>query len=224
MLMKHMWAISPGSCGHILGNPGRATATAFFLWMVAWSGCAMKRTYQPDRDTNSLSSSAFQAYLNKAPLVTVDEAYRAIGLLENGEEIGGSFSEREQYLADRGIIRREWKLSGEQVIDAGSVAYMVARICHLRGGVNYNLFGRIGLGDRRYALRELIYLEMWGDVGDYQVVTGGMLTRLLAKADKHMAENGLYEMKVHFSDETDRGPDGELIVPPPVEITGGTGG
>ncbi|HVP11875.1 MAG TPA: hypothetical protein VMV94_11905, partial [Phycisphaerae bacterium] len=82
----------------------------------------------------------------------------------------------------------------------------------------YNLFGRAGLGDRRYALRELIYMEMIDDTGDYQYVTGATMVGVLAKADALMQKKGLYQAEeVDLSDETDRDEFGDLKVPPPQE-------
>ena len=75
--------------------------------------------------------------------------------------------------------------------------------------------GVIGLGDRRYALRELIYREMIDEVVDYDYMTGAALFALMRKADALMEKKGLYESEgVDLSDETDRDAEGNLIVPP----------
>jgi len=188
------------------------------LLVAMLSGCAGPRTFQPEKNPDSLSDEAFHGYLANVPLVSVEEAYRAVVILESGEDSQKSYDARRTYLEGKGIVRPEWGLEPGNVIDAGSVAYMVCQVCRIPGGVNYNLFGKMGLGDRRYALRELIYLNLWDDAGDYQYVTGGMLMALLSKADEYMSQHGMYEMKVDLSDETSRDASGELIVPPPLPV------
>jgi hypothetical protein len=80
------------------------------------------------------------------------------------------------------------------------------------------------LGDRRYALRELIAREMIEDAVDYQYMTGAAMFAILRRADTLMQEKGLYESKgIDLSDETDRDEHGDLIVPPPAE-QGSSGG
>ena len=109
-------------------------------------------------------------------------------------------------------------------IDVGSVSAMVCRICDVRGGVNYSLFGRWGLGDRRYALRELVYREMIEDSVDYQYMTGPAMIGLMSKADALMEKKGLYEVEtLDLSDETDRDEFGNLIVPTELPSPPGAG-
>jgi hypothetical protein len=180
--------------------------------------CAGPRPTQPPVDPGTLSDDAFQAYLAEVDVVTVHEAYRAMLVLADGEDTCKTFEEREEKLESRGIARAQWNLKPDDVVDAGSVAYMICRVCKIRGGVCYNLFGRPGLGDRRYALRELIYREMLDDTVDYQYMTGAVMVGLMSKADALMEKEGLYETeKIDLSDETDRDESGNLKVPPPAD-------
>ncbi len=185
------------------------------LILIGFWGCAGPRTVEPSVDSTTLSDEGFQAYLAHVPLVTVDEAYRAMLILADGEDKLDGFEARKADLESRDIARAAWDLHPENVVDAGSVAYMVCRICRLPGGVNMNLFGSWGLGDRRYALRELIYRKMIQDSVDYQYMTGSALFALMSKADALMEKKGLYESTgIDLSDEKDRDAQGELIVPP----------
>lgn len=193
----------------------RGGALALGLFLAGLSACAGPRPAQPEIDASTLPDDVFQSYLAEVDLVTVDEAYRAMLILADGEDTSKSFDERRTKLESRGIARSAWGLQPENVVDSGSVAYMVCRICDIDGGVNMHVFGRAGLGDRRYAVRELIYREMIDDTVDYQYMTGGAFFALLRKADALMEEKGLYAPTgIDLSDETDRDPQGNLIVPP----------
>ncbi len=183
---------------------------------AASTGCAGPRMSTPPADPNELSDAAFQGYLTEIDLVTTDEAFRAMLILADGVDPSDGFEQRKAALESRGIARTAWGLHPNNVVDAGSVAYMVCRICQIPGGVNMNLLGSVGLGDRRYALRELIYRKMIADTVDYQYMTGAALYALMRKADALMEKKGLYESTgVDLSDETDRDEQGELIVPSP---------
>lgn len=189
----------------------RSVALACVLPIV---GCLGPRKEPPSVDPASLSDDAFQAYLAEAPFVTVEEAYRAMLILADGEDTCKTHEERAARLESRGIARSAWNLKPENVVDAGSVSYMVVKICEIRGGVNFNLFGSWGLGDRRYAMRELVYRKMLEDSADYQAMAGDRLVGLMARASDLMEKKGLYEStKMDLSDDTDRDASGALIVP-----------
>jgi len=199
-------------------HPRRAF-TPFFILALGLSGfftgCAGPRKEQPTVKATDLSDEGFQAYLAEVSLVTVDEAYRAMLILADGQDGSKDFEERKQKLESRGIARAVWNLQPENVVDSGSVAHMVCRICKIGGGVNAMLFGSWGVGDRRYALRELIYREMIDEMVDYQYMTGAELYGLMRKADDLMSKRGLYETKgVDLTDQGDRDAQGNLIVPP----------
>ncbi len=194
----------------------RKATVAALLCLGPTLGCAGPRTTPPVVPPETLSDPGFLAYLTEIPVVTVDEAYRAMLILADGQDGSVSFQERREKLESRGIARPAWELQPENVIDVGSVSYMICRICRINGGVNMRLFGEAGFGDRRYAMRELIYRGILEDAVDYQYVTGSTMFALMRKADAYMEETGVYESPVELSDETDRDEKGELIVPPPV--------
>lgn len=185
------------------------------LCSLALVGCAGPRKVHPEINAQELSDEGFELYLAQVDVVTVDEAYRAMLILADGADGRETFEERRAELEGRGIAKAAWRLKGENIIDAGSVAYMVCRICEIRGGVNRALLGSWGLGDRRYALRELTYRQMLDEMVDYQYMTGASLHTLMRRADRLMAEKGLYESEgVDLTDEGDRDEHGNLIVPP----------
>ncbi len=195
--------------------------TAVFLIIgcqaVTLSGCAQPQAYSPEVDHNQLSDFAFEAYLNESTLVTNDEAMRVMLILADGEDASKGFDERRAKLESRGIIHEAWELHPSDPANYGTVAYMTCRICDISGGVNMHLIGATGLGDRRYALRELIYRELTDEAVSYQYITGPALFALSRKAADIMEEKGLFEPSgIELSDETDRDAEGNLIVPDPL--------
>jgi len=194
----------------------KARHAVWLVAVVASANCTGPRTTKMEVDAKALSDEGFMNYVANAPVVTVDEAYRAMLILADGESGQKTFETRKAELESRGIARAAWNLRADDVVDMGSVAYMACRICRIRGGVNMHAFGSWGIGDRRYALRELIYRELVDETVDYRFVRGSDLFSLVRKADELMEKKGLYESDgVDLTDEGDRDAQGNLIVPRP---------
>ncbi|HSW46313.1 MAG TPA: hypothetical protein VLM89_12155 [Phycisphaerae bacterium] len=160
-------------------------------------GCARTlRVEQADAGEKVAVDSLLHDHLQKQPMVTVAEAYRAVLILAEGDDNYTDFDARRAALESRGITRPEWHLQREACIDRGSVAYMVCQIIKAPGGLNLNLVGRLtGAGDRRYAVRELAYLEIMEAAATYRYITGSELVDVLLKADRYMASHGMYEQQ-----------------------------
>jgi len=162
--------------------------------LAGFVGCVQTRRIEQADQGEKVDIDAFlHEHLQKQSMVTVAEAYRAVLVLADGEDNSSSFEERRATLETQGIVRPEWKLEREACIDKGSVAFMVCQVIKAPGGVNLNLLGRTAhLGDRRYALRELEYLDLMPNAASYRYITGGELVDLLARADRYMADHGRY--------------------------------
>lgn len=172
-----------------------ACAVIGLTLMLIASGCSHARRTQMDVDPATLDDMSFHAYLANVPLVTVDEACRAMLILADGEDTSESWEQRRDKLLERGIIRPAWNLNPEHLINRGTVAFMVCKVCRIHGGVNMMLLGNMGIGDRRYAYRELVYRELLPTGSEWAYFTGGELIALLTKADKLMEKKGLYEVE-----------------------------
>lgn len=171
----------------------RMLLVSLALLAGAGLGCGKNlRVEQADQGEQVDVDTLLNEHLQRQPMVTVGEAYRVMLILADGDDQYTSFDQRRTALEERGAIRSEWGLEREEPIDKGSVAYMVCRIIKAPGGINYNLFGRLGVGDRRYALRELEFLGLMPSAVPYRYITGGELVDLLAKADRYMADKGHY--------------------------------
>lgn len=156
-------------------------------------GCAGPRREAPAVNPQTLDDMQFlHDYLIQQPTVTVDEAYRAMLILADGQDASNSFERRRDTLTQRGIVRPAWNLQPDYCIDKGSIAYMTCAILDIRGGVNRIVLGSWGPGDRRYALRELSYRQLMASAPTYQYITGAELVSLLRTADEYLQSHGRY--------------------------------
>jgi hypothetical protein len=187
-----------------------ASATALAACALLAAGCTGPRQTQPPVDPATLSDQGFLHYLAEVPVVTTDEAYRAMLVLADGADASKSFEQRRDTLVSRGIVNPDWNLQPQNVIDRGAAAAMVCKLCKLWGGVNRLTFGALGLGDRRYAVRELVYRDMMAFGPDYSGITGGEMVALVTKADEYMAKQKIYE-----TTEIELGSEGQVPPQPP---------
>jgi hypothetical protein len=168
-------------------------AIAVVASSLALGGCSQVTRPEQAQAGEKVDSNVFlHEHLPGQSMVTVAEAYRAMVMLAEGQDKLDSFAAREEYLLARQIARPAWKLQRDMAIDRGSVAYMVMRILNIRGGVNANVYGRLGIGDRRYAVRELAYRSIMTDAPPYRLISGAELVDVLGNADAAMADRAIY--------------------------------
>lgn len=164
-----------------------------FAVLTGWLslvGCAPHVTYAPALDDQSVASSEFLHVVARQPVVTYDQACRALLLMTEGQDQARGFEERTAVLQASGVVRAEWGLSANDVVDRGTLAYMICQACKLPGGINTRLSGWTGVGDRRYALHEAIHRGLIVGGTSEQVLAGGEFVRAIAKADDYLAKRG----------------------------------
>jgi len=147
-------------------------------------GCTMPiRTYTPQVHPNTLNDTAFLHYLATVPLVTVDEGMRAVLILTDARPRPTDYAARFDRLLAMKAVRENWKLSADQLLDQGSLAYMLRAVCRLRGGLNEALASRTGWGDRRYALKTCVHAGILRNARPSDPITGGELLSALTAAE-----------------------------------------
>ncbi len=168
---------------------------ALILGFAAYGCSHVTRPEQVQQSEGAPAEVFLHEHLPREPIVTVGEGYRALLMLADGEERFTTFEERESELVRRGVVRSQWGLERDQGLDHGSAAYMVMQILRITGGVNVNTLGRLGIGDRRYAMRELGYMDLMPPGPPYRYMTGSELVDLMARADEYMVRKGMYELR-----------------------------
>ena len=164
--------------------------------LLTSAACSQIDRPEQAQAAQQLSGDEFlHEHLPQQSFVTTAEAYRAMVMLAEGEDRFGSFAGCEEYLLAKKILRPEWKLDRDTAIDRGTVAYMVMRIVNIRGGINWNVFGKQGIGDRRYAVRELVFHKMMADGPPYRLISGPELVDLMTNADAEMSKRGAYQQE-----------------------------
>lgn len=145
-------------------------------------GCAQRvRTWMPPQSPDAMDNVAFLHYLATAPLANVDEAVRAVLIMQELDAPPLGAQERMAAAERKGLIRAGWKLRGEHVLTRGVLAYMLRRACELPTGANETLSA--GIGDRRYAIRACADARLLAQGAADESITGGELLGAIRAAD-----------------------------------------
>lgn len=188
--------------------------TRYARWMtvmsiVALVGCDQRITFDPPQDHGQFESLEFVHLLARQPMVTYDQACRAMLLVADGTESPSPFEARVAELESRGVVSSRWDLAAHDAVDRGTLAYMIYKTCQVPPGLNTWLSSLSGLGDRRYTLKRVVREGIMPYGLPYQIPTGGEVVAALAKADEYMAKRGLYESgDVEVSSPADLGRSG----------------
>jgi hypothetical protein len=159
-----------------------AMAPAF----LALIGCTPHVTFEPAQDHSAMDPATFAHYLAEQPMVSHDEAMRAVLTLSDGEDRFTTFDERRAELESRGVVRGYWMMAPNRAVDRGTFAYMLFKACNLSHSVNTWLSSGSGLGDRRYALKRVAYARIMPYGLAYQIPTGGEVVNALAGAGEYL--------------------------------------
>lgn len=132
------------------------------------------------------------------PAVSNSEAMLGVLLLADGRDPAGSHDARMTLLKERGWLSQGFDEPPTHAVQRGTLARMTASALGVRGGVMMHITGGAG----RYALRELIYANVFPPSTENQTVSGLEFLAIISKAQDYMTAHG-------------RGPGGAVMPMPP---------
>lgn len=163
------------------------------LWMLSLvssfiiTGCALpSRAIQPAHRAADLNDIRFTHYLASVHTVTVDEGMRAVLMLIGDTKQWPAHEDRSLVLESRGAFKSSWGLGPNQILDHGTLAYMLRNVCDIAPGLNESLATYTGLGDRRYALKTCIYEGVLPYTQSQKPVSGGEMHSALTRAENRI--------------------------------------
>ncbi|MBI3832711.1 MAG: hypothetical protein HY287_00090 [Planctomycetes bacterium] len=155
------------------------------------AGCSLPhRSFTPPADPATMNDVTFIHYLSTVPTVTVSEAARATLLLVGETKQWPSFDEQWNELRRRGAVRDAWKMSPDDTLNKGTLAFMLLHVAKLPRGVTNVMADATGVGDRRYALKACIDAEILPYSTEHQPVTGGELVTAIRRLETRTEANG----------------------------------
>jgi hypothetical protein len=144
----------------------------------------LRTTYSPG---DAASDMEFWHALPGRPAVANDEALHGLIMLDAGEDRMADYPARVEWARQRRWVGVEWSEPPDQAVQRGVVAVAVCRILAIEGGVMMRVLGPTP----RYALRELVDLDIMADSSPQQTISGreflGVITRAQDYRDRRRA-------------------------------------
>jgi hypothetical protein len=130
------------------------------------------------------SEMAYWHGLPDRPVVSNDEALHGLILLVNGEDPSESYEQRVEWLKERKLLSSGFKKPAPEAVECGTVAQVVARHLDIKGGLSMRLLG----AHPRYAVRELVYLQIMRPATPQQALRGIDFMGIISKAEAYKEE------------------------------------
>src|SRR5262245_50150351 len=130
------------------------------------------------------SDMRFWHSLPERPAVANDEALHGLIMLDAGEDRMGDYASRVAWAKDKRWVNVDWNEPPERAVQRGGGARAVCQICDSKGGVMMHLLGPT----QRYALRELVDLNIMADSSEQQTISGREFLGVITRAQDYMDE------------------------------------
>jgi len=161
-----------------IGSAGLVCWVGLFL-----AGCARPIVAEPltaKFGGNDLDQQLeFWHQLADQPVCSNDEAFHGLLLFLDGESAADSYEARVAELKSRGLLSQKFSEPAGTAVGRGTMAVAVAKSLKISGGVMY----RLAPDCDRYALRELIYLNIYPVSSPNQTFSGSELLGIIGRME-----------------------------------------
>jgi hypothetical protein len=157
--------------------------------LVLLVGCHSAKVAQPlteqlggnDPDTQM----EFWHTLATRNLTSNDEAFHGLLLYLNDEDPAQDYAGRVKTLKDRGLLDRSFDQPADQAIQRGILATALVRALKIKGG----LFQRLTHDNPRYAVRELMFMDLYPPSSPQQTFSGTEFLGIIGRIEDYQRGN-----------------------------------
>ncbi|MCS7033654.1 MAG: hypothetical protein NZ561_06620 [Phycisphaerae bacterium] len=152
--------------------------------LILWSGCSAPPTVA-DPLTRTLAGGGeeqqleFWHQLADRPVCSNDEAFHGLLLFLDGSDPHESYDARVAALRARGLLPEKFSEPAEAAVRRGTLAVAIARALRLEGGLMYSLAPMCS----RYAVRELVYQNLYPQSSPNQTFTGSEFLGIIGRLE-----------------------------------------
>src|SRR5438876_8366993 len=139
------------------------------------TGCQTARVSRPltlDHGGNDdFDQLEFWHGLAGRPVTSNDDAFHGLLLFLNGNDPASDYAGRVSELRSRHLLPADFNQPAEQAVERGTLAVAIVRALKIEGGLALSLIGAAPL-DGRYAVRELVFMELYPPSSPNQTFSG----------------------------------------------------
>jgi hypothetical protein len=154
------------------------------------AGCQSAHVGQPLTQTlggnDSDTQMEFWHQLETRPMTSNDEAFHGLLLYADGQDGSTSYAQRMSTLRERDMLPIGFDRPADEAVNRGTLAVAIAKLLQIRGGVLMHVSGgRV----ERYAVRELVYLNVYPPSSQNQTFSGAEYVGVIGKLDDYQRGN-----------------------------------
>ena len=156
--------------------------------LLLLAGCQTAHVQRPlalDRGGNDdFEQLEFWHGLAERPVTSNDDAFHGLLLFLDGNDPASDYAGRVATLRSRRMLPVNFDQPAEQAVERGTLAVAIVRALKIDGGVVLRLLGRTPL-DGRYAVRELVYMELYPPSSPNQTFSGTEFLGIIGKLEDY---------------------------------------
>ena len=151
-------------------------------------GCQTARVDQPL--TRELGGNEpeqqleFWHRLADQPVTSNDDAFHGLLLYLDGEDPAEDYASRVRALKSRRLLPAKFSQPAERAVDRGTLAVAIVRALDIKGGVALRILG----ATPRYAVRELVFMELYPPSSPGQTFSGAEYLGIIGKLEDHQRQ------------------------------------
>jgi hypothetical protein len=168
------------------------TSRLAFAWVVTAlllaGGCQTAHVQQPltgelgGNDPNE--QLEFWHRLANAPVTSNDDAFHGLLLFLDGDDPATDYASRVQTLKSRKMLPGNFNQPAGQAVERGTLAVALVKALDIKGGLVLRLLGP----NPRYAVRELVFMELYPQSSPRQTFSGAEFLGIIGKVEDYQRE------------------------------------
>lgn len=169
--------------------------------IVLIAGCQTARVEQPltrqlggNDPTEQLE---FWDRLAGQPVTSNDDAFHGLLMFLDGDDPAAGYAGRVRELKSRRMLPEKFAQPAEQAVDRGTLAVAILKALDIQGGLALRLLGP----SPRYAVRELVFLELYPPSSPNQTFSGVEFLGIIGKLEDYQRQQ---EVERGVAGDTDR--------------------
>lgn len=157
--------------------------------MAVLAGCQTARVAEPvsskfgGADTDQ--QLEFWHQLNDRTVTCNDDAFHGVLLYLDGQDPNADYAARVSAMKSRGLLWQGFDRPGNEAVSRGTLAAVLAKGLKVKGGLMMHLTG----GAPRYAVRELMYLDLYPNSSAQQTFSGAEFLGIMGRVEDYQRGN-----------------------------------
>jgi hypothetical protein len=158
------------------------------LLLVGVLGCQTAHVKEPltrelgGNDANE--QLEFWHRLADRPVTSNDEAFHGLLMFLDGDDPAEDFAGRVNALKSRKMLPKGFDQPADQAVDRGTLAVAIVKALDIQGGLALRLLGPTP----RYAVRELVYMELYPPSSPTQTFSGAEFLGIIGKIEDYQRQ------------------------------------